>query len=364
MNHKYIIDLFSGVGGLSSGFIKNGFKVFLANEIDSQIAQSYEKNHKDTIMVNCLIEKLLEKIKENNIILPKIEGIIGWPPCQGFSSAGKRNRKNFINDLRNYLFREYFKIINLIKPNFFVIENVPGLLTMEKGLIFEEIKNIFNNINYQLSYHIVNAIDFGVPQQRKRLIIIGYHKDFQIFNLKEEIDFYKKENNIKETNIEDAISDLNYLEDGKGTEVSNYLINPKTKYQEERRNSSINLYNHKAFLHNEVVVNRMKKLKPGENYKQLDEKINSIHSGSYGRLSWDKPATTIKTRLDTPSSGRVIHPELNRTITPREAARIQSFDDNFIFYGNKSSICKQIGNAVPPLLSYGISKIITKNLYK
>lgn len=147
---------------------------------------------------------------------------------------------------------------------------------------------------------------------------------------------------------------------GEGENISHYIHPPLSELQKKLRNNGDELFGHKAFTHKDDIIERMKKIKQGENFKVLNENIRSVHSGSYGRLSWDKPAPTITTRFDTPSTGRVIHPRLNRVLTPREAARIQSFPDSFKFYGSKSIICKQIGNAVTPMLSECIASIIIK----
>ena len=246
------------------------------------------------------------------------------------------------------------------------MENVPGLMTMDGGEIFEEIKEIFSEEKnfkygkYFLSYSIVNALDFGVPQNRKRLILIGSKN--KTIDLKESIKQYNKKFNIKTQTVEDAISDLAYLNANEGDTESDYIFEAKTQYQKERRVNSLKLFNHNAFFHQDNIIKRIMKIKQNENFKVLNEDIKSVHSGSYGRLSWDKPATTITTRFDTPSTGRVIHPDLHRVLTAREAARLQSFDDNIRFFGTKSSICRQIGNAVPPLVSFGLAYIIKNEL--
>lgn len=363
-----IIDLFSGVGGLSYGFKHLGSDIVLANELDKNISESYSFNHPETKMINLPIQDLLKHIEDNNISVPKINGVVGGPPCQGFSAAGKRHRKNFIDDPRNYLFRDYINVIKHFNPDFFVMENVPGFLTMNEGEIFQEVKDTFSNPDifvdgiYHLSYAVVNAYDVGVPQTRKRLIVCGTKKPS--FNLKEKIEEYIKDNDIKKTTVQDAISDLNYLNVDEGEDVSTYRLPSMSDLQERLRNPDNTLYGHKSFTHKPEIIARIKKIKPGENFKVLNENIKSVHSGAYGRLSWDKPATTITTRFDTPSTGRVIHPELDRVLTPREAARIQSFPDSFVFKGSKSIICRQIGNAVPPLLSECIADIILKHLNK
>lgn len=356
-----VIDLFAGVGGLSLGFERAGFNVVLANEIDPEIADAYRHNHKETVMINddimhfidCFDEVLEAETPAAKLVqlreqLQNIDVIIGGPPCQGFSMAGGRIRKKneFIEDPRNFLFKYYFKFIQRFEPKYFVFENVEGLLSLKSGAILEMIKEIFSdetnfrNGGYYLKIKVFNAYDYGVPQIRKRVIIIGSKMDFDYDQLLEEtIDSLPNELRTKiltKHTVSDAIRDL--------------LNVPYTP--------NLFIKNHVPTRHNQIAVERMSKVKPSENWKVLEEEIHSVHSGSYGRLSWDAPATTITTRFDTPSAGRYIHPSLNRTLTPREAARIQTFPDDFEFIGSKSSICKQIGNAVPPLLAELIAHLI------
>ena len=361
-----VIDLFAGVGGLSTGFRKAGFNIVLANEIDKEISESYKKNHPETRMINDDIKNILSKIEKN-----KIDVIVGGPPCQGFSMAGARIRgkksNKFLNDPRNYLFRHYFNIVKKIEPKYFVMENVPGMLSMKSGKIIKEIEKLFTdeknfkNGKYYLYKTVLNAYDYGVPQERHRLIIIGSKKEVDFKKIFESVKCEMiSSNEIYLTTISDAISDLNFLSSGEGLFEQEYRIEPLSRYQIDRRANSKKLYNHIATNHSAVAIDRMKRLKPGDRRMNLKEgrKIKSVHSGAYGRMRWDEPAKTIITRFDTPSSGVYVHPELNRTLTPREAARIQSFDDDYIFYGNKNSVIKQIGNAVPPLLAYYLAKVI------
>lgn len=383
-----VIDLFSGVGGFSSGFKKAGYDILLANEIDPMIAESYRMNHKGTLMINRDIKDIVENTNEiiqeelitieddtrkNEIIegLKKVDVIIGGPPCQGFSMAGARIRKNkdeeFIDDPRNYLFKYYFKMIQKYEPNYFIMENVQGLETMKNGSILEEIINLFTNANnfkkgkYHLSRMVIAANTLGVPQSRKRLIIIG--SKFESIDIENELKRIRNVLNIPEkVTVQDAIGDLMYLESNEGSFESQYLNKPSTEYQRSRRGNNNILYNHVAPKHNKVALDRIKLVEMGG--KLEDRNIKSVHSGAYGRLDLNEVAPTITTRFDTPSAGRVIHPLMNRALTPREAARLQSFDDDFVFYGNKTSIGKQIGNAVPPLVAEVLAKIILNDYRK
>jgi len=350
-----VVDLFAGCGGFSCGFEQAGFNISTAVEFDAMIAESYARNHKKTK----IIADDIKNVDNNNVFQEKCaDVIIGGPPCQGFSMAGARIRNGFIDDPRNYLFKHYFNVVKIIRPKFFILENVKGILTLHNGKIFDEIKSLFQseehfgNNPYQIQYKVVCAKDFGIPQNRERVVIIGSQKSF---SLETEIEKTKNYiiNNIdssffEQTTVWDAISNLpNPTNDGI---IPNVVA--KSRYQKFLSTPDRQLFNHNKTQHSTKALERIKKININENYTSLDENIKSIHSGSYGRLDPDSVAPTITTRFDTPSGGRFIHPYENRTITPREAARLQSFPDSFTFVGNKTSVCKQIGNAVPPKLAY------------
>lgn len=360
-----VIDLFAGCGGFSVGFEQAGHQIIKAVEIDSTIASTYQKNHKSTNMIVADIGTI-----DNDDYFAENESdvIIGGPPCQGFSMAGARIRNGFVDDPRNYLFKHYFNVVKIVKPKAFVIENVPGILTMSQGKIINEIISLFSDPNnfggerYYLHYKLFNAENFGIPQHRQRVIMIGSkNKDFDFDEL---FDKAKKriENEIPsyfdKVNVSDAISNTGApTQDG----VVEYPA-PESDYQKFLSRDIKELSNHYATKHSKKAVERMAQIEQGNNWTSLDEEIHSVHSGAYGRLESKKTASTITTRFDTPSGGKFIHPFENRTITPREAARLQSFPDNFVFYGTKSSICKQIGNAVPPKISYFVANMIDELL--
>ncbi|WP_310604218.1 DNA cytosine methyltransferase [Anaerosporobacter sp.] len=360
-----VIDLFSGCGGLSLGFIKNGYTVKKAVEFDANIANTYKMNHPE---VDVIVDDIRNIDQSGVFKTGDADIIIGGPPCQGFSMAGARIRNGFIDDPRNYLFKHYFNVVKTVKPKAFVMENVKGIMTMQAGVIFEEILRIFSDPEmfdgepYTLHYKIVKAVEFGVPQKRERMIIIGTRNiDFDFNELWEQtkVDIlHDYPHYFNMVTVEDAIGNL-------GVTTTNGLINnpePVTDYQRYLAADGMKLTNHTRTNHSIVAVDRMSRVANGENFTALEETINSVHSGSYGRLCWDEQSPTITTRFDTPAGGRFIHPIENRTLSPREAARIQSFPDDFVFYGTKTSICKQIGNAVPPKISYFLARFINKIL--
>ena len=369
MEHKLkVIDLFAGCGGFSVGFEKAGYDIVKAVEFDKEIASSYSHNHPNTLMYAEDIGKIVD---EEHFNKGEAEVIIGGPPCQGFSMAGARIREKnaFMNDPRNYLFRHYVNVVKIVRPKVFVFENVKGILSKDKGEIFNEIVRAFGNAEnfdgdkYYVHHKVCKAVDFGIPQRRERVILIGMlNQDLDIDkvfeNNKENIelsypDFFKP------VSLYDAISDI-----PAPSETGKVLLSPaNSSYQRMLRNKDGVIANHVATKHNNMAVGRMRRVSTGQNWTALDEEIHSVHSGAYGRLDWNLPTMTITTRFDTPAGGRFIHPEQDRTLTPREAARVQSFPDSFEFMGSKTSICKQIGNAVPPKLAFFLANVVSDILH-
>lgn len=346
-----VIDLFAGVGGLSLGFENCGFDVILANEYDPAIATAYKINHKETRMIVGDITTLdLETTFSS--YEGKVDVIIGGPPCQGFSQKGQRKT---IHDERNFLFKYYVKVVDLVKPHYFLMENVPNLLTAEGGYFRKEIEDLFNSMGYQLNMRVLNASDYGVPQNRRRAVIIGKRGG--------NAPALPEPKNVLVT-IWDAISDLAYLSSGEGSEEQEYRFEPQSEYQKNLRNGCCVLYNHIATKHSELALKRLAMIPPNAGKEVLPEEhlTKSIYSGTWTRMRKDEISVTITTRFDTPSSGKFTHPFLNRAITVREAARIQSFPDSFIFVGNKGSQMKQVGNAVPPLLAEAIAGAIMNDI--
>lgn len=360
-----VIDLFAGCGGLSLGFLQAGYTIDKAVEFDAAIANTYLKNHPE---VNVFVDDI-KNIDTKGVFVPgEAEIIIGGPPCQGFSMAGARIRQGFIDDPRNYLFKHYFNVVRTVKPKIFVMENVKGMQNMQGGKIFKEILSLFSDpkmngdVPYNIFHRVIKAVDFGVPQKRERLIIIGTTIPGVPFDwLWEETrtDIIEKyPDYFNAVTVRDAIGNLPAVTES-GV-IANPL--PQTSYQMYLACDSPKLMNHTQSHHSKRAVERMQKINSGQNYTELDEEINSVHSGSYGRLFWDEPATTITTRFDTPAGGRFIHPDEDRTLSPREAARLQSFPDSFVFYGARREISRQIGNAVPPKISYFLARFTQKIL--
>ncbi|WP_426359675.1 DNA (cytosine-5-)-methyltransferase [Pseudocolwellia sp. HL-MZ19] len=350
-----VLDLFAGAGGFSTGFKKSGYVVASAVEFDPEIAATYKKNHPETNIHNVDIRKLptstvIKDFKEMNI---KCDVIIGGPPCQGFSMSGNRIRKSFEGkfDERNELFMEFFRFVKDLKPSYFIIENVEGILNYNNGQVKEEIYRLFSAIGYKLDSKVLLAANYGVPQLRKRAFFFGTNKSIDPSKL------IPNETHDAESfvSVWDAISDLPSIESAEGADLLVKEMHPKySEYQLKLGAHSQNvIYNHKASVHSEDTITKLKMINSGKKQSDLPEHLQtrSVHSGSWGRMVKEKPAYTLTTRINTPSVGRIVHPESNRTITPREAARIQSFPDDFVFIGGITTIGKQIGNAVSPLLA-------------
>lgn len=349
-----MIDLFAGVGGLSLGFENAGFKVVLANEFDKSIANAYIKNRKNPNMIIEDIRKLpihetFEKYKG------KVTVVVGGPPCQGYSQKGQRKT---IHDERNFLFRYFVDVVREVEPEYFVMENVPNLLTSEGGYFKRELISLFNKIGYTINADILCAADYGVPQDRRRAFIIGKH------NGNSPVSMPAKKS--LRTSIWDAISDLNYLKSGEGDEEQDYIIPPQSTYQKKLRSKSNKLTDHVATNHSKIALERMAMIPPkgGKEHLPPEHLTKSIYSGTWERMDADDVSVTITTRFDTPASGKFTHPYLDRAITVREAARIQSFPDTFHFYGTKTSKMKQVGNAVPPLLAQAVAEAIIEDKKK
>lgn len=346
-----VIDLFAGVGGLSLGFEMEGFDILLANEFDLSIATAYKENHKSTnVVVGDITSLDLSKVFGEYV--NKIDVVIGGPPCQGFSQKGKRKT---INDERNFLFKHYVEVVKFVKPKYFVMENVPNLLTAEKGFFLNEIKGLFKGYGYSIRYGVLNAADYGVPQNRRRAIIIGKY-----LASPPELPLPCKQ----KVTIWDAISDLAYLESGEGEFEQEYRNSPKSDYEKKMRKGSKILYNHMATKHSALALERLSLIPPNAGKEVLPKEhiTKSVYSGTWSRMKQNDVAVTITTRFDTPSSGKFTHPFLNRAITVREAARLQSFPDTFKFIGSKMSQMKQVGNAVPPLLARKIARVIMNDI--
>lgn len=344
-----IIDLFAGVGGLSYGFAQlSEFNIIAANEIEKDISVAYKLNHPNVAMMNCDINDLTDEILERALNGKKIDVVVGGPPCQSYSTLGKRR-----NDERANLFLQYKRILKILQPRAFVFENVVGMLSMNKGKLFEQIQAEFEELGYILKHKVLNAVDFGVPQQRERVILVGFKgKNNFIYPKPTHGEGLKPYVTLK-----DAIGDLPHLSSGE--KKNSYMTDITNDFLAFVRSSSDGvLEEHSSPKNGEHLIKIMQTLKDGQSKDDLPIEIRpqSGYGNTYAKLWWNKPSTTITRNFACPSSSRCIHPRDSRAMSIREGARLQSFPDNYKFYGSDGMKRLEIGNAVPPLLSIAIAK--------
>lgn len=346
---KYnVVDLFAGVGGLSYGFSTlPDFNIVAANEIEKDISIAYTLNHPDVKMMNCDIGELTEEKFKEVLGDIEIDLVVGGPPCQSYSTLGKRQM-----DDRANLFMQYKRILTILKPKAFVFENVVGILSMDKGNLFKNIEKEFSELGYVLKHKVLNAVDYGVPQQRERVILVGMLDE----NNYEYPEPTHGEGLIPYVRLCDAIGDLPVLKSGEeSTEYAKPIDNYFLKFV---RDDSTELIEHKAPKNGEHLIRIMEALKDGQSKDDLPEDIRpkSGYGNTYAKLWWERPSTTITRNFACPSSSRCVHPRDSRAMSIREGARLQSFPDNYKFYGSDGMKRLEIGNAVPPLLSMEIAK--------
>lgn len=340
------VSLFSGCGGLSLGFSWAGYKVKGFLELDSDARRIYRDNFPDALELGSDITSITPSILTDIAKrLGKIDVLVGGPPCQGFSLSGKRR----IDDPRNILFRNYLNFVDALKPPVAIMENVRLLTSMKSpsgALVRDEIRNEFNAHGYNTDYFEVNAKDYGVPQHRERVLFIAVRRDINARpsmpqpTFGKHLDIFMRLNPYR--TFADACSDLTYLESGEK--------DPKDPL-------------HEAVTHPQHVINWLWNVKEGFSAHDNDDAENRPPSGyntTYKRQIWEEPASTIQTTFGMISGCRNVHPIATRSLTVREAARIQSFPDAFKFNGNLGSVRTCIGNAVPPLLAYAIAEHIRK----
>lgn len=401
-----IVDLFSGAGGLTFGFyyrlqngefIRTNNEFVFANEFDRCAANAFRNNFPEIEMLNCDIKSLSDERVKELIGDKPIDIIIGGPPCQSFSTVGKRRF-----DDKAKLYIEYLRMLRLIQPRMFLFENVKGMLSMREQvvrldnegnpvknndgkvitdpgrLILDVIRDQFQKIESSLGYTIVgdkilNAKNFGVPQNRERVFLVGIRNDL-IGNLNWTYPNQTHGKDLKSyVTINEAISDLPALREGEGQ--VEYGMPPQNEYQRLMRGNNEELTEHFCGTHNDKLRKIIATVPQGEGRPYInhlveigelpqDCKLTSGYNNTYGRLVENQPSTTITNNMCTPSALRCIHYRQNRELSPREGARIQSFPDWFRFNGKRVNVTQQIGNAVPPLLALAVARKIEEVLGK
>lgn len=360
--------MFSGAGGLSLGFEQAGFDIRYAIECDKFAAETYRNNRKNK-NVNVDIRDIREISPRevlNKLGMKKgeLDIVIGGPPCQGFSISNMRTRN--LDNPKNQLVFKFVEFVRVLKPKWFLMENVAGLDSFEKGSFRDNLIEIFHNIGYKTKTIILNAANFGVPQNRNRIFFIGNRTDNSI-NFIESLKKTKIENHIT---VNDAISDLPSLENGHNINIKSYRYNRKlTGYQSLMRNGmNGKVCNNFVSKSTDLALKRYRHIMQGENLLILAKRRPSLvtnyknvwncHHWIYLRLSWDKPSVA----LNNYRKNMLIHPDEDRGLSVREAARLQSFPDNYLFYGPLGYQQQQVANAVPPLLVNELAGLIRQEM--
>jgi DNA (cytosine-5)-methyltransferase 1 len=320
------IDLFCGAGGFSLGFDQMGFENSFSIDIEPSFCETYRNNFPKHNLIQDNISNLTDKQIKKITLNKEIDIVIGGPPCQGFSIAGNIGRK-FIDDPRNQLFKEFARIVSIVKPKYFLMENVARLYTHNKGKTRNEIIDLFKNLGYNVDCKTINTVDYGIAQKRNRVLFIG--------NKISEKLYFPKKTTTKQKVIKDVIKHFPILNSGEVSDIPNHI----------------------AMNHSEQMLHKMSFVSDGGNRNEIPLKYrpSSGDVRKYIRYKSDEPSICI-----TGDMRKVFHYKQNRALTVRELASIQSFPDNFIFKGSTISQQQQVGNSVPPLLA----KIIANNILK
>lgn len=362
-----VVDLFAGVGGLSYGFAHDpAFEIIAANEILEPMAEAYAQNHRNVKVYNKDIKEfsLEDLTRDFGIKRGDVDVVVGGPPCQAYSTVGKR----LIDDPRGKLFQEYYRILSELRPKIFVFENVKGLLSMQGGELIRTITALFESLGYCMHRRLLNAADYGTPQMRERVILIGT-LDKRPFTYPRPT-HYNPENGVpKDSRLKpyvtlgEALGDLPSINTGQ--QGLSYAFEPQNDYQRMMREGAPSeIQEHEVPKNGAKLVAIMEALPDGGSPKDIPEELRptSGFANCYCRLWWNRPSTTITRNLGCVSSSRCVHPRDPRPLSTREGARLQGFPDSYIFCGNRGDKHLQIGNAVPTFLSKAIKDSIKSYL--
>ena len=382
------VDLFCGAGGITEGFRQAGFDCLYGNDIDREAMETFHLNHPHTIADHRSVEEIDVQVVRQQLGLKvgELDALVGGPPCQGFSINAPGR---FLEDPRNALFKHYIRFLEEFRPKTLMFENVPGILSIANGGIFEEIMSEIAARGYQLSAQILFAAHYGVPQERWRVIILGSREGYaplhpmpthnahgranfrggrnMTFNpLPLERSFLKPM-----VTVAQALDDLPRLKMGAGREEADYDAPPHSPYANLMRAGSSVLFNHYAARLSAQNIERMRHIPEGGSWRDIPHELlpqgmqaarRSDHTKRYGRLRSDAPSGTVMTKCD-PHWGAVILPNQDRTLTVREAARLQSFPDCYRFLGSRVAQYAQVGNAVPVFLAKAVGKALSEHLF-
>ncbi len=353
-----VIDLFCGCGGISEGFRLAGFNIVGGIDFNDESIKTYQRNFPKAKAICADLLQFDDSMIINQFGKAKVDVIVGGPPCQGFSSANRWQKE--IEDPRNKLFFEYLRFVEVLKPKIVMIENVRGILSSNNGYAKNRIVELLNQLGYEVECNVLNASDYGVPQNRFRAFFVATKKN----KIKGKFDFsiIKKQSKV---NVKDAIGELYNL---KETEKDFTILKntAKTEYRKYLRSESNKIFNHEIRFPAEITQKRISHVPQGGNWMDIPKKLfsndrHNRHSSAFKRLKEDSCSVTIDTGN---AHSNYFHPKYNRIPTVREAARIQSFNDDYVFLGSRTSQYRQVGNAVPPLLAKAVATEIIKLIKK
>jgi DNA (cytosine-5)-methyltransferase 1 len=338
------IDLFSGAGGMSVGAMAAGVDICIAVEFDSHAAETYRANHPS---VNLIQDDIRNVTNLSGYQFDDEVVVFGGPPCQGFSTSNQRNRS--ADNPNNWLFREFLRVVSEVKPAWVVFENVRGILEMEEAAFFHHVQKGLKNLGYTVATSILNAVDFGVPQKRSRLFIIGSRNGVEV-----EV---PKPPKTSPVTVKAALADLPNLDNGASFDVGRYKRAPISDYARQMRGDREETYNHIVTRNADYILKRYAHIPPGGNWENIPDELmgnytdkSRCHTGIYRRLKWNEPSVVIGNYR----KNMLIHPSQDRGLSVREAARLQSFPDWFRFLGSIGFQQQQVGNAVPPVLAKAV----------
>jgi len=350
------VDLFAGAGGLSVGLERAGFELIHAVEVDDDARQTFENNRESVTEADTSgdirgipVDEISDVVGEESVDL-----VAGGPPCQGFSEVLSPDG----SDERNHLFENFMDWVNALQPEAALFENVRGMQNTAGGEFLEAVEGSFDNMGYTVRSRVVTASDFGVPQHRRRLIVLATKRETLSYPL-EGFDL----DPVVEPTVMDGIGDL--PEVGPGEIVEEYDSEPATVLQRDLRGSCDELTAHQAANHQEDMVEMISHISDGGDRSEIPDELQpcSGYHNSYSRLQSDAPAVAITSNMSKPSSARCIHPFQHRGLTPREGARLQTFPDSYHFEGTLGAVRKQIGNAVPPYLAEALGYYLLQTVY-
>lgn len=363
MSYNTVIDLFCGAGGLSEGFRQAGYRVLAGNDFFEAAGETFSATHKEARFLPGPIQQYSadDFLKAARLQPGELDVLVGGPPCQGFSVY---NHQRGLHDERSSLYREYLRIVEGLRPNWIVLENVTGMTSAGGGAAVDAIIDGLRELGYEVEAKILRAEEYGVPQERRRIVFIGNRLGLPI----EYPEPTHGPGLLPFVTVADALDDLPPLRNGEDLGIVAYETEARSSYQAELRVSSNCVQNHSAARLSKVNLDRLEHIPQGGSWRDIPLDLlpegmkkakRSDHTKRYGRLKWAGLASTILTKCD-PHWGAYFHPNQGRTLTVREAARLQSFPDWFEFKGSRTDQYVQVGNAVPPLLGRAIASVLRR----